>query len=342
MIGRSICLSGGGSSHGLFDAIISPENLLGAWREFRKGKTKKKDVLEFEFHLERNIFELHDALKNRTYGNKPYEAFYVYDPKKRHIHKAHVRDRVVHQALYRKLYSLYDPGFIHDSYSCRIGKGTHRGVLRLRDFIRKEGHNDTRTAWVLKCDIRKFFDSIDHVLLQKILYKKNIDEGTGWLIKNIISSFEKEKGKGLPLGNVTSQLFGNVYLNEFDQFIKHRLKATYYARYCDDFVIISHTREFLERSIPAIARFLRASLLLELHPRKVDIRKARQGIDFLGYVVFPHYMIVRTSTKKRILKNIRKGVSEEAKQSYLGILSHCKGHTVATMIETEHEKRKQG
>ncbi len=142
---------GGGAIHSnVFDNIISPDNLLKAWREFKKGKTKKKDILEFDFYLESNILLLHQELKNKTYKNEPYIPFYVYDPKRRHIHKACVRDRVVHQALYRVLYHIYDKNFIHDSYSCRNEKGTHKGVKRLEEFTRKESQNYSRNIWVLK------------------------------------------------------------------------------------------------------------------------------------------------------------------------------------------------
>ncbi len=306
--------------------------MLGAWREFRKGKTKKKDIQKFEFNLESNIFSLHNELVNKTYTNQPYISFYVYDPKRRHIHKSQVRDRVVHQVIYRVLYHVYDKSFIHDSYSCRVGKGTHKGVQRLEDFIRKESKNYTRPTWVLKCDISKFFDSIDHSLLQNILFKNYIDENTKWLIKNIIQSFEKSRGKGLPLGNVTSQLFSNIYLNEFDQHMKHRLKAKYYIRYADDFVVISHDKRYLESLIVDISLFLKERLNLPLHPRKVEIRKVTQGIDFLGYIILPHYKVLRTNTKRRILKKARRKLSNETLQSYLGIISHCNGYKLKKVL----------
>lgn len=306
--------------------------MLGAWKEFKKGKTKKWDILEFEFNLERNIFGINKQLFEKTYINKPYIPFYVYDPKKRHIHKADVLDRVVHQAIYRVLYKIYDPTFIHDSYACRSNKGTHKGVQRLKDFIRKESKNNHRKVWVLKCDIAKFFDSINHLILEDVLFRKIKDSDTRWLIKNIVSSFEKSKGAGLPLGNVTSQLFANIYLNEFDQFIKHALKVKYYIRYCDDFVVISRDRMYLEELIPKISNFLKIKLRLSLHPRKVEIRKVSQGIDLLGYVIFPHHTILRTSTKKRMFKRFKKEVPLEVKQSYFGILKHCKGYKIKQKI----------
>ena len=142
--------------------------------------------------MEKNILDLHFSLRRKNYINEPYVPFYVYDPKRRHIHKAQVRDRVVHQAIFRQLYKIYDPSFIYDSYACRFNKGTHAGVERLENFLRKETKNYTRNVWVLKCDISKFFDSIDHEILQQILFKKVGCEDTRWLLENIIKSFEKE------------------------------------------------------------------------------------------------------------------------------------------------------
>ncbi len=326
---------GGGTHSDLFYHIISTSNLLSAWREFRCGKNKKPDIQKFEFNLEKNILDIHFSLRRKTYINEPYVPFYVYDPKRRHIHKAEVRDRVVHQAIFRQLYKVFDSSFIYDSYACRFNKGTHSGVNQLERFLRKETQNYTRNVWVLKCDISKFFDSIDHEILKDILFSKIKCPETKWLLNNIIKSFEKTKGKGLPLGNVTSQLFANVYMNIFDQYIKHKLKIKYYVRYCDDFVIVSQEKKFLESIIPKIFEFLKTELELKLHPRKVEIRKLSQGIDFLGYVILPHYRVLRTSTKKRLLRKAKENLSKGSIDSYLGVLSHCKGHNITgTIIAT--------
>lgn len=242
---------------------------------------------------------------------------------------------MVHQAIYRVLYRIYDKSFIYDSYSCRNNKGTHKGVKRLEEFVRKESKNYRNNIWVLKCDISKFFDSIDHNILKSILFEKNLDEDTKWLIEKIINSFEKLSNKGLPLGNVTSQLFSNIFLNKFDQFIKHKLKVRYYIRYCDDFVIVSKDKRFLESLLPQISDFLLNNLKLSLHPRKVEIRKLSQGIDFLGYVILPHYKVLRTSTKKRILNKAKLEISENTRQSYLGALSHCKGFKISESLKNK-------
>lgn len=242
---------------------------------------------------------------------------------------------MVHQAIYRVLYHIYDKSFIYDSYSCRNNKGTHKGVKRLEEFVRKESKNYRNNILVLKCDISKFFDSIDHYILKSILFEKNLDEDTKWLIEKIINSFEKLSNKGLPLGNVTSQLFSNIFLNKFDQFIKHRLKVKFYIRYCDDFVIVSKDKEYLKSLIPHIADFLKNELDLSLHPRKVEIRKLSQGIDFLGYVILPHYKVLRTSTKKRILNKAKLKISENTRQSYLGMLSHCRGFKISESLKNK-------
>lgn len=302
------------------------------------------DIQEFEFNLEENIFQLYNDLKNNRYKHGPYIAFYVRDPKLRHIHKATVRDRLFHHAVFRVLYSIFDKNFIYDSYSCRLGGGTHLAVKRLEKFIAKLSGNNRRTIYALKCDIRKFFDSVDKEILLGIIKIKIKDNNSIKLISIILNSFSKEQGKGLPLGNVTSQLFANIYLNEFDQYIKHQLKVKYYLRYCDDFVILSEEPYRLMELVFKIGEFLKEFLVLNLHPNKVILRKHRQGIDFLGYVVLPHHRAIRTKTRKRIINKIigRREefdsdlISQESLKhslnSYLGVFSHCNGYELEKEI----------
>lgn len=164
-----------------------------SWKGFRKGKRKKVDVQEFERNLEDNLFSLHSELKNKTYRHSDYTSFYITDPKSRHIHKACVRDRIVHHAIYRILYPIFDPIFVDDSYSCRTGKGTHKAVSRLEFFSRKVSKNYTQPCWALKCDIRKFFDSVDHEILFQLIKRKISDRETLDLIWEIISSFSSER-----------------------------------------------------------------------------------------------------------------------------------------------------
>ena len=385
------------------------ENIFAAWREFRRGKGRKPDVQEFELNLEDNLFGLQEELKDKTYKHSHYTSFYVRDPKLRHIHKATVRDRVLHHAVFRVLYPLFDRGFIFDSYSCRLEKGTHRAVDRLEKFCRQLSRNNHQTIFALKCDVRKFFDSVNQEILLNLIRKRVGDEETIWLVEKIIGSFKKvpplrgaaakvplRKGEnsrqriggcinvvssckdkfsrswksphptsphgrggvfiaplikgvggfvGLPLGNVTSQLFANIYLDELDQFIKHELKIEHYLRYSDDFVILNEDKRCLFSLIPLINKFLQEKLKLDLHERKIIVRKYSQGVDFLGYVALPHYRVLRTKTKRRILRKIKNKFQDlkngliskesfnQSLQSYFGVLGHCAGQGIKKDIE---------
>ena len=330
--------------HNFFDEIISLENLFLAWDEFKRGKRNKPDVQKFEYNLEDNIFQLQQELKVKTYKHSNYKSFYIQDPKLRSIHKACVKDRVLHHAVFRILYPIFDPTFISDSYSCRIEKGTHRAVNRIQKFARKVSKNNTKNCYILKCDILKFFNSISHNILISLIQKKIKDENTIWLISKIIESFSILANKGLPLGNITSQLFANIYLNELDQFVKHKLKEKYYIRYCDDFVILGENREYLEKLVPQINRFLNEKLKLSLHSDKISIRKYYRGVDSLGYVSFPHRRILRTKTKRRMFRKIEQRIERlkrgeiskksfnQTIQSYFGVLKHCNSHKVIQNI----------
>ena len=273
--------------------------------------------MSFELDIERNIFDLYRNLKSGTYKHGQYKGFWIHDPKLRHIHKATVRDRVLHHAVFYVLNHIFEPTFINDSYSCRIGKGTHKGVEKVADMIRVVSKNDTHPCYALKCDVRKFFDSVDHITLLSILRIKIKDINLMRLIEEIVRSYTSDVGsftresktlplfnKGIPLGNLTSQIFANIYMNEFDQFVKHVLKIKHYARYTDDFLIISENKKYLEKVLPRLQLFLLEKLKLELHPNKVTIRKHHKGIDFLGYVIFPHYRLLQRKKQERELQEI--------------------------------------
>lgn len=305
-----------------FEEIISIENLLEAWKEFLVGKRNKSDVQEFAFNLFDNILQLHEELASKKYIHGSYHCFNICDPKPRIIHKASVRDRLLHHAIYRVLYPFFDRTFAPDSFSCRIGKGTHRAINRFRSFAYEVSKNHTRTCWVLKCDIRKFFHSIDHGILMEILSSYIADQDIIWLLKRIIESFNTIPGKGLPLGNLTSQLFANVYMNKLDQFVKHSIKAKQYVRYADDFVVLSDNRQWLETVVTVIEKFLHNELKLSFHPDKISIGAFASGVDFLGWVHFSDHRVLRTATKNRMLKRIIEKTKKETVQSYLGLLSH--------------------
>ena len=277
-----------------------------------------------------HVFALHRDCVNRAYRHGGYFEFNVSDPKPRSIHKACVRDRLLHHAIYRALYPYFDKRFTADSFSCRNGKGTHRALNRFRVFSYKVSKNNTRQCWVLKCDVRKFFANIDHSVLLGIL-SRYLDGNTLLLCERIIGSFHTVRGKGLPLGNLTSQLFSNVYMNEFDQFMKHKLKEKYYIRYADDFVILSESKNHLGQPLPVIEGFLEQTLKLYLHEDKVFIKTANSGVDFLGWVHFPDHRVLRTATKRRMLKRIRENPMPETLHSYLGLLKHGN----ARKLETE-------
>lgn len=332
-----------------YSEIISLENLFGAWNVFKKGKRNKKDVVLFERHLEDNIFQLHELLKSKTYKHGIYTSFYVNDPKRRHIHKACVKDRIIHQILYDYLYPIFNKSFIFNSYSCRKDKGTHKGVKRLVLFTRRVSKNYRRDCWALKLDIYRFFASVDHLILLEHIKNKVKNEDILWLIKQVIVSFETDKGKGIPLGNLTSQIFSNIYLNEFDQFMKHTMKIKYYLRYADDFVIISKETRLLYQCINTSQQFLENSLKLQLHPNKIVLRRLEWGIDFLGYIILPNGVILpRTKTKKRMFNNIETRIKEfyrgevddftkgQTLQSYFGYLEHANSFKIRQKIIQEY------
>lgn len=334
--------------------VISLENLFASWREFRRGKRGKSDVQLFERHLEDNIFTLADELISSAFRHGQYQSFHVFDPKHRLIHKAAVRDRLIHHLIYKELYRLFDLTFIYHSYSSRLNKGTHLAVANLASACCHLSRNYTRPIYALKCDVKKFFASVSHQKLLAMIQGKIKDTQFVGLVKEIVGSFNSNPNhsfeavggvKGLPIGNVTSQIFANIYLNELDQFIKNQLKIKHYFRYADDFVILHPDRLLLEVWLELIENFLWRELSLELHPQKVEIRKLSQGIDFLGYVVLPHHNVLRTKTKQRMFKKLRQKhlaleqdqiTSEsynQTLQSYLGVLKHGNNFELKIVVE---------
>lgn len=336
----------------LFNKIVSAENLFSAWDSFKKDKRNKTDVLEFEWHLEENIFKLQRDLEGRTYQHGSYTDFYITDPKQRHVHKATVRDRILHHAIFNLINPIFEETFISTSFSCRKDFGTHRGVEALQQIGWKLSKNGTRQVYALKCDVKKFFDSIDHRILGSILRKRIKDGATIWLLEKVIDSFSSEQSnlfqnKGLPIGNLTSQLFANVYMHEFDKFMKHRLGIKHYFRYTDDFVILSNDERYLQGLLPKISEFLEQKLELKLHPEKVYIRKLHQGIDFLGYVSFLRHRLMRGKTRRRIFIKLKDRVREykagkigsltleQSLNSYLGVLSHANTFKLSEKLKNQ-------
>jgi RNA-directed DNA polymerase len=307
-----------------YDSIISVENLLEAWREFIQGKRGRKDVQIFHMNLMDNILQLHQDLIDKIYRHGTYEAFTISDPKPRNIHKATVRDRLLHHAIYRQLYLLYDDLFVHDSFSCRNNKGTHKALDRFTKMARQVSVNHAKTVWVLKCDVQKFFASIDHEVLFSILTKRIRDLRMVDLLKEIVGSFNSGQiGKGLPLGNLTSQLLVNIYLDEFDQYVKRQLKIKNYIRYADDYVLLSRDRNELVKTLSYMIVFLREELKLKLHSDKVSISTFASGVDFLGWVHLPYTRVLRTITKHRMLRNcVGLDRNSATVRSYRGLLKY--------------------
>ncbi|OQX20830.1 MAG: hypothetical protein BWK75_04510 [Candidatus Altiarchaeales archaeon A3] len=312
----------------LFVGVCSFENLHDAYLKAMKGRGYKDEVIGFSYNLEENLFRIKAELETQTYKPDAYKEFYIYDSKKRLIKAPSFRDRVVHHALCNVIEPVFDKTFIYDSYACRKGKGTHKGVDQLQKFIRK-----TNEGYALKCDVVQYFPGIDHETLLEIIDRKIKDEKVMWLADVIIRSSETSAGskKGLPIGNLTSQLFANIYLNELDYFVKHKLKIKNYVRYVDDFVILQNKQKLCEIKTQVI-EFLR-TLKLEIHSEKANIFPVKHGIDFLGYGIFHSHRLLRkanvekfTGRLKVMKNNYQRNLSGSKRiwQSIVSWIGHAK------------------
>ena len=300
----------------LYEKVYSTENLLYAFMKARKGKSKKNYVVNFELDLERNIAMLQRDLRLKIYYPSRLRKFIIRDPKTRTIHSSIFRDRIVHHAVINIIQPFYENIFIYDSFASRKKKGSHLAVKRFELFIKKVSsngkkikkhfNNNSVRGYVLKADIKHYFATIDQEILLNILRKKIKDEDFIKLVEIILNKFDtKTKGKGLPLGNYTSQFFANVYLNHLDYFVKHKLKAKYYIRYVDDFVILHKDKETLNNYRDKIEKYL-GFLKLELHQEKSEIHALRNGITFLGYRIFYHYRLLRKRNIRYFKRKLNK------------------------------------
>jgi retron-type reverse transcriptase len=288
-------------------------NIYLAYRKAARGKRGHPNVAEFEYELEDNLIRLQSELKQRSYQPGNYCSFYIHEPKRRLISAAPFRDRVVHHALCNVIEPLFEASFIDDSYANRIGKGTHRALNRCQQFAR-------RYRYVLQCDIRQFFPSVDHAILLQILKRKVKDPMILWLVEQILLSgigvlneaydmayfpgddlFAVNRPRGLPIGNLTSQFWANAYLNPFDHFVKRELRCKAYLRYVDDFLLFDDDKATLWQWKTAINKRLEP-LRLTVHPA-AHPRPVTEGIPFLGFMVFP---------ERRRLKQ-RKGIHYQRK-----------------------------
>ncbi len=302
----------------LFERLISMDNLENAYWKARKHKSSNPVVREFEKHWQLHIATLHRELKTQNYEPRPLKTFILRDPKTRKICVSDFRDRVVHHALVNVLQPIFEPRFIHDSYASRKGKGTLPALRRFDTFLRKATKNGKRIpesknandvrGFAFKADIKHYFDTVDHKVLLGIISKQVKDKGVLWLVGVILGNYCTKSGKGMPLGNWTSQFFANVYLNELDQFVKHKLNAKYYIRYVDDFVILHKSKSVLQEYEQRIRAFLQ-KLRLELHPTKCRIAPVGRGVALLGFRVFYHHKLVQQRNLRKILSRIKELLS---------------------------------
>ena len=317
------------SIHKRYDGLFSLDNMFSAWNIFRRGKTRKKDVMDFEMHLEDNIFLLYEEVNNDMYHHLPYTYFEIFDNKKRDIYKAEVRDRIIHQIIYDYLLYCFEPAFISDSYASRMNKGQYKALNTFRYFI-KLASSAHKGCYVLKCDVRKYFDTVDQSVLFNIIKEKVTCEKILKIIKEVLSSYHSftSPQKGIPLGNITSQVFANIYLNTLDYYVKKELKCRFYVRYNDDFVIIFENSKHIITTRDNIICFVKNKLLLDIPIEKTSIRKISWGVDFLGFVVLPHAILLRDKTKNKIYAHINR----RNMHSYLSLLKHCNAYNLKTKI----------
>jgi retron-type reverse transcriptase len=301
----------------LYEQVVSFENLWRAYEKTRRGKRYQEPAAAFDMEAEANLLQLQAELRQQTYRPGAYHHFHVYEPKKRLISAAPFPDRVVHHALVNVLEPIYEARFSAASFACRKGKGTHAAIERAHWGVRN-------CAWFLKGDIVKFFPSVDHAVMKAVLFRKIADERVRWLIGVILDSGRgvldgerppswfagddlltpAERPKGLPIGNLTSQFFANVLLNELDQFVERSIRSRKYVRYSDDFVLFDHDRDQLDGALRSVPVFLE-SLRLKCHPSKTSVRPSEHGLKFLGFRLLPQTRRLGRDSISRFRKRMR-------------------------------------
>ncbi len=334
----------------IYTELYSWDNLYNAYREAARGKWFREDVAQFTANLEKNLIQIQNELMWHTYKVGRYREFYVYEPKKRLIMALQFKDRVVQWAIYRQINHLFDKQFIYDSYGCREGKGTHRAADRLQYWMRAVDRKPGEWYY-LKLDISKYFYRVDHRTLVDILRRKIDDEDLLWLLETIINCEHTAFGLplglspdqcdkadrltevGMPIGNLTSQLFANIYLNELDQYAKHELRLRRYVRYMDDVIILHPDKKYLREVKNAIETFLNEELRLHLND-KTAIHKAKAGIEFVGFRIFPTHRKYKKKSLRKLTKRLQYVAKEYAAgnmeldkvnatvQSYYGAMQH--------------------
>lgn len=329
--------------------IFSYGNIYRNYLKCRSNKRNSKDALRFEVNAEENISILESQLNRKIYHPSCCSLFTAQKPKVREIFASTFKDRVVHHVLITELTKIWEPQFIHDSYSCREGKGTHKAVVKLQKSLREITKNGNIKAYYLQLDIKDFFISINKSILWDLVKKQVSDSKTLWLCEKTIfwdctkdyrqygnsslhsqipankTLFGKNNERGLPIGNLTSQFFANIYLNELDQYVKHVLKVHYYLRYVDDFVILGHDPKELSIIREKINIFLLDNLRLILHPKRRKLLPSCNGIDFLGYIVRHNYILIR----RRVVNNLHAKLDHFEKNGTDGIeatIASYRGH----------------
>ena len=280
----------------LFEQFIAFPNLLQAYYKARKGIRRNQENSFFFVNLEAELLQLQEELQNLTYAPQPYRYFQIYDPKERTISVAAFRDRVVHHALVNVLEPIYEKRFIHDSYATRKGKGTHAAILKAQKMLREH-------SWFLKSDVDKYFESISQERLLAILAHKIKDKQLLDITARIIRNGGSQ-GYGLPIGNLTSQFFANVYLNELDSFVKKELKVKRYIRYMDDFVLFAPNKQVLKIQLQAIQQFLVTDLELRLKSSATFVNQASNGLTFLGKRIYPQMIRLARPNLVRMLRRM--------------------------------------
>ncbi len=322
-----------------YEKIYQYEHLYQAHKKARLGKQNKKEVILYEMFLTEHLERLSYQLKNHTYKISGYHKFTIYDPKEREIQALCYGDRIVQHSLCDNVLGPYlDKRLIYDNAACRIGKGTHFAIGRLSGFMAKYGRQYRDDGYILKCDIRKYFDSIDHDILKQCIRKMKLDKEVRELLSLIVDSYEKTPGKGIPMGNQTSQWFALYYLDGLDRLVKEKLGIKYYTRYMDDMIILHHDKEYLEHVLEQMSEYVQNERKLEFN-QKTQIHSIKQGVDYLGF----HFYLtdsgrvikkLRQRNKKRIKKrlagfkrlyqrgDIELDAIERSLNSYMGHLQH--------------------
>ena len=285
-----------------FEEALTYQNLMDAHLKCRLGKTTRQNVIKFDLKQEEYIWWLYEMLKTRKYKHGGYTVFYVSEPKVRQIQASSYKDRIVHRwCVDQFLNKAFTPQFINTSYACIKGKGMHKAALDVQKGM-KECKKKYGEYYILKMDVAKYFPSIDRKTLMNIIKRKIKDKDVIWLLEEII--YHKKEEKGLPIGNLTSQILANVYYNEADQYIKNTLKVRYYYRYMDDSIILMQNKTELKQVKEKIEKYINEKLKLKFNS-KTNIFKNKQGVNFCGYKINEYRMKIRTKGKKKLKKKVR-------------------------------------